>query len=522
MVSDVEDRQIVQEDELAVANSTANVEFPAEVPAEIPAKVPANVSANLSAKKPAHTNAKTAKQTGTEAGTAAGFHSAARTQKRSGAATGLIAADGGAPRPDALLGAGHDRISFDEYVDALEIERNAGSEGLSLYVHLPFCPSRCLTCDHQTSVSHDSRQIDRYLDAMEREVELITEHLGRGRLLQQLHLGGGTPNYLSELQLVRLLDIIDRHFSFDERTETSLEANAHRASQAQLTLLHGLGFRAINLELRDLDPTVQQALGRRQSLPVVRDVIESARQVGFDRVSADLVYGLPRQSTDTIRTTIEKLIGLDPDRISCYTFSRRPEFFQHQCAVEQNQMPSLGDKVAIFSRIVDGLQDAGYDWIGLDCFARPEDPITQAHKAGVLHRNWIGYTDKPGRSLVGLGSSATTDLSTICARNHMSIDEWRKSLEQGVLPVESGTRLTPAGRERRHALSDLMCNLQHGSPATFEPSDGEESATVLGNLAKDGYVEVSSNGIAITETGRYALHQLWGDASPSYRWGSLL
>jgi oxygen-independent coproporphyrinogen-3 oxidase len=425
-------------------------------------------------------------------------------------------------RPEHPLSAGYSNISADEYVEALSIERSDDSDALSLYVHLPFCPSRCLTCDHQTSVSHDGRQIDRYLDALEREVEMVTEPLGRGRRLQQLHLGGGTPNYLSDLQLVRLLDIIDRHFAIDDDTETSLEANAHRASQSQLSLLHGLGFRAINLELRDLDPDVQQALGRRQSLPVVRDVIESARQVGFERVSADLVYGLPRQSADSIRATVDKLIGLEPDRIACYTFSRRPEFFQHQCAVEKNQLPSLADKVAIFSRIVDGLQDAGYDWIGLDSFARPEDPIAQAHLAGNLRRNWIGYTDKPGRNLVGLGSSATTDLSTISVRNQASIEDWRNALEQGRLPIESGTRLTSVDRERRHALSDLMCNLQHGNPEQFEGIESDDCDTVLGSLARDGYVEVRSSGISITETGRYALHQLWGDASPSYRWGNLL
>ena len=428
----------------------------------------------------------------------------------------LLVSDG----PIRAGGAGLDtqQISFSDYANALEFERAADGGRLSLYVHLPFCPSRCLTCDHQTSVSHDGREIDRYLDAMEREIGLVTAHLGSGRTLQQLHLGGGTPNYLSDLQLVRLIDIIDRHFDIDDETETSLEANAHRASMAQLSLLHGLGFRAINLELRDLDAGVQEALGRRQSLPVVRDVIESARAVGFDRISADLVYGLPQQSVASIRSTIDKLIELNPDRISCYTYSRRPQLFQHQHAVDQGQLPSLADKVAIFSRIVDGLCEAGYEWIGLDCFARDDDPITRAHMAGTLHRNWIGYTASPGRSLVGLGSSATSDLSTICVRNQTSIDHWRSALERDELPVDKGTHLSEEQRERRRALSDLMCNLQHSS---LEPFDAAQDAT-LKKLQDEGFVEIDAGGVSVTETGRYALHQLWGDASPSYRWGSLL
>jgi len=420
--------------------------------------------------------------------------------------------------PEHPLSAAGREIEASDYADALRLARADVDNDLSLYVHLPFCPSRCLTCDHDTSVSHDNRQIDSYLDAIEREAELVTEHFGSGRRLQQLHLGGGTPNYLTELQLVRLLDIIERHFDIDGATETSLEANAHRASMAQLSLLHGLGFRSLNLELRDLDAHVQEALGRRQSLPVVRDVIETARSIGFERVSADLVYGLPRQTTDSIRETIDKLIGLEPDRIACYTYSRRPDSYQHQHAVDQAQMPSLADKVAIFSRIVDGLHGAGYDWVGLDCFARSDDPITRAHKAGSLHRNWIGYTDQPGRNLLGLGSSATTDLSTICVRNQSSIERWRGALESGQLPVERGTRLTAAQRQRRQVLSDLMCNL-HVSQNPFLDDDEDNT---LRCLEADGFVEISNEGVAITETGRYALHQLWGDASPSYRWAKLL
>ncbi|MDP5069418.1 MAG: radical SAM protein, partial [Congregibacter sp.] len=218
----------------------------------------------------------------------------------------IIKSGGMEPSDRKLFDSG---LSFDpsvtqnDYIAALEDEKHHSDESLSMYVHLPFCPSRCLTCDHQTSVSHDQKQIDRYLDALELEVQLITDHLGKGRHLQQLHLGGGTPNYLSEVQLVRLLDMLDSHFTINAQTESSLDANAQRASLSQLTLLHGLGFRTLNLELRDLDPTVQRALGRHQSLPVVRDVFENARHVGFDTVSTDLVYGLPMQTSASVQQT---------------------------------------------------------------------------------------------------------------------------------------------------------------------------------------------------------------------------
>ncbi len=376
------------------------------------------------------------------------------------------------------------RVSADDMLQVSD-----GTEGISVYVHLPFCPSRCLTCDHQTTVSHDHRQIDRYLDALEREIDLVAERLGSRRRLQQLHLGGGTPNYLTDIQLVRLVDAIDRRFVIDANTETSLEANAHRASFAQLNLLNGLGFRNLNLEIRDLDAGVQRTLGRHQSLAVVGDVVDSAREAGFESVSTDLVYGLPGQSAQSITRTVEQLLSLEPDRVSCYNYSRRPERFQHQRAVDERRLPSLADKISIFNRIVDSFCTGGYDWIGLDCFARPDDRIAKAHQAGTLHRNSIGYTSQPGRNVLGFGSSSVSDLATICVQNHPGIEDWKNSLERGELPVGSGEFLTPSLRARRHALSDLMCNLHLEDGSHLMATEDQAAAELLA-LRDDGLIAV--------------------------------
>ena len=220
----------------------------------------------------------------------------------------------------------------------------------------------------------------------------------------------------------------------------------------------------------------------------------------------------------TIRETIQKLLFLEPDRISCYSFSRRPERFQHQHAVDSKQMPSLADKLAIFSRIVDGLCGADYEWVGLDCFARSDDRITQAQQAGTLQRNWIGYTDRTGRSLLGFGSSAVSDLPTIHARNQLTIEQWQHSLQHGQLPVEHCETMTTDDRRRRNALSDLMCNLR-GDGTAFAVNDDGSRDSALQGLCENGLVELDGDRVSVTESGRYALHQLWGDASPSYRWG---
>jgi oxygen-independent coproporphyrinogen-3 oxidase len=399
------------------------------------------------------------------------------------------------------------------YIEALRAE-SASEDGLSLYVHLPFCPSRCLTCDHDTSVSHNPREIDRYIDAIEREAQLVTAHLGRRRL-QQLHLGGGTPNYLSDTQLVRLLDIIDRYFDIDDDTEASLDANAHRASYSQLSLLRGLGFSGLNLAIRDLDPGVQRALGRAQSLPVITDVIEAARDLGFTTVSTDLVYGLPEQTAGSIGDTLAQLLSLRPDHINCFAHQRRQNTFEHQRAVDATRLPSLADKIAIFSRIVDTLCDEGYRWVGLDCFASPDSEVIRAQESGHLQHNWIGYTAQPGRSVLGLGASSVSDLTTIRVRNLPTLEQWRSALEAGQLPVCDGEILSATARAQRNALSDLLCNLQSSE---LEPLLDIEGSANIRALVDEGLIEVTDGRVAVTETGRFALHQLWGDSSPSHRW----
>lgn len=410
-------------------------------------------------------------------------------------------------------------VSSGDYHSALQVERaEHGSEEISLYVHLPFCPSRCLTCDHHSSVTHDGREIDRYIDGLEREIQILSAEMGGRRTLQQLHLGGGTPNYLSETQLVRLVGIIEQNFTLTDRTDTSLDANAHRASYTQLGLLHGLGFRSINLEIRDLDPQVQEAVGRSQSLEVIRDVVDSARELGFERISTDLVYGLPRQSAGSIQRTLEQLLALNPDRISCFAHSRRQNTFEHQRAVDASLIPSLADKVAMFSRIVDTLSDQNYQWIGLDCFSRQDDPIALAQREGVLHRNWIGYTAHSGRSVVGVGNGAVSDLSSITIRNHPAIDRWRDALQLGELPVAEGELLSQRDREHRHALSDLMCNLQSNN---LHPLLGEKPSPAVQSMLDEGLLELDEGLMTVTQHGRFMLHRLWGDSSPAYRWDLL-
>ena len=409
-------------------------------------------------------------------------------------------------------------VTGDHYADALDAEGSCeGAPGaMSIYIHLPFCPSRCLSCDHNTTVTHETGEIDRYLDSLEREMGMVTGRIGRGRPLTQLHIGGGTPNYLTDPQLVRLAAIVENHFRIGPDTETSLDASPKRTSRAQLDLLQGLGFRRINFEVRDLDPGVQMAVGRSLSLPILQDVFDNARAAGFETLSTDLVYGLPGQTLDSIRRTLRQLVELEPDRVACFSYSRRPASFQHQRAIDAGSIPSLADKMAMFNAVVEAMQAADYTWIGLDCFVRREDALSSAQLQRRLHRNWIGYTLHESRELLGFGTNAVSELKNLCVQNQLLIPNWKDAIRGGSLPVRGGMRLSDTDRERRNAMIDLMCNMELQDYAALTDASGE--SPTLAHLQRDGLVDISADRVAVTSHGRYMLHQIWGDSSPGHRW----
>lgn len=411
------------------------------------------------------------------------------------------------------------RISADDYASALDAAGHSQSaaEGVSVYIHLPFCPSRCLSCDRNTTVTHDAADIDHYLAALDQEMTLVTARLGNRRPLLQLHLGGGTPNYLSDPQLIRLMSIVERHFRVTSTTETALEASPKRTSRAQLELLAGLGFRRINFEVRDVDPAVQKALGRSHSLPVLHDVFDNARAAGFESVSMDLVYGLPTQTAASMESTLRGVLGLDPDRVMCLAYSRRPDIFHHQRSMDATTMPSLGDKMAMFNEVVNVLQGAGYAWIGLDCFAHEGDPLAIAQANHQLHRNQIGYTLHQYGTIVGFGTSAISELPGMAVQNETDLADWYTALWSDRLPVSNGVHLSNSDIDQRRALNDLMCNMEL-SQYSAHLFDDESGA--LARLQREGLIERHEDRIAVSEHGRFALHQRWGDSSPTFRWAS--
>lgn len=405
-------------------------------------------------------------------------------------------------------------VNHSDYARILS-QRGESTERIAIHIRLPFCPSRCLSCDHHTTVEHRREPIDQYLEALEHEIALVTDRIGSRHPLAQLHLGGGSPNYLSETQLVRLMEIVEKHFSIDSRTRASLEANPRHCGPSQLQLLNGLGFGSISLQVRDLDPRVQAAIGRTLSPAMLQDVVDNARGAGIGTVGLDLVYGLPAQTPDGMRRTLDHVLAMRPDRLLCHAFSRRPGIFKHQAALAEGDLPSIADKVAMFNSLSETLVGAGYHWVGLDAFALEGDELARASAERTLHHNWIGYTGEVTEDLFGFGADAVSELAEATLQNHVHSEDWSASIGRGELPVASGVALPEEARRRQRALSELLCNLElRGCDALLGSSDDPGP---LADLAQEGVVCVQDGVACITPAGRVMLHQRIADASPHFR-----
>ncbi|MEM1403337.1 MAG: coproporphyrinogen III oxidase [Pseudomonadota bacterium] len=398
-----------------------------------------------------------------------------------------------------------EECSAEDYADALTIN-DCEEEAVSIYVRLPLHEQFGDVCQDGGGLGHDSRQIDRYLDALCKELELVSRKLSRKPLLQQLHLGGGAPNCLSEIQLARLFDHLDSHFSITDDTEASVDATVYRASLTQLSLLKGFGFQGLNIDLSGVDRPTFDGLGQYQSLAVVGDVVRNARGLGFDTLTVSLRYGAPHHDIAGMASLAARVLALEPDRIYCGSVKTAGD--STGLAAPR---ASLADRVAMFNQILERFDNAGYNWVGLDCFARPDDVISAAQDKGALRRNWIGYTDKPGRTMLGFGSAARTDLPNLSLQNHYSVNAWQTELEQENLPVSAGKRLSGAQRARRNALSDLMCNMRinDADGLVLGSQAGEQS---LESLLEFGVISLSGSTLAVTDEGRLALQQIWATA----------
>ena len=384
---------------------------------------------------------------------------------------------------------------------------------LALNVHLPFCPSRCLSCDRIAVVQHQPNELEHYVANLALELARAAVLLGARRTLARVHFGGGSPNHLSELALATVFSHISEHFEVDDSTQFSMELNPRRTSRAQLNFLKGLGVEHIKLEVRDVDANVQREIGRIHSLELLEDVISIAQGVNFGSISMDYLIGLPGQTADSCEQSIEAILSLGPDWLVCLPFHRRESLFPHQIAVDSQQLPSLADRMVMFNQVQTDLTEAGYESVGLNVFAKPDHELAVAQREGTLALNVLGYGAAADLAVIGIGLGALGELPGLVLQNETRLSAWHQQVESGVLSAAAAVRSDDNEVPQRKVMRSLMCRQ---SIAVDSLTETQREKWLL-PLTGQGYAKEEAGAYRLTELGLTMLPHVWTDSSPAFR-----
>jgi oxygen-independent coproporphyrinogen-3 oxidase len=402
-----------------------------------------------------------------------------------------------------------------DYIQALE-QRRAGSMALplSLYVHIPFCESVCYYCACNKVITKHHEKASEYLRYLAREVELQVDHFGRGHSVSQLHLGGGTPTFLSDNELEDLMAMIRRNFVLAPGGEYSVEVDPRTVTPDRLRTLHRLGFNRLSFGVQDFDPAVQKAVHRIQPVDQVFSLVAAARDIGFESLNVDLIYGLPLQTPESFARTLAQVGELRPDRIALYAYAHLPARFKPQRRIVSAELPSAADKLAMLSASLDAFHDQGYVYVGMDHFALPEDALAVAKRQGRLHRNFQGYSTHPDCDLIALGVSAIGRIGATYSQNAKTLEDYYDALDQGRLPIVRGLAVGRDDLVRRAVIMALMCqgevdfeSIELGHLIDFR-SYFKRELEVLSDLQSHGLVTVDESGIRVTSAGWYLVRAI--------------
>lgn len=406
----------------------------------------------------------------------------------------------------------------DRFVEAFDAQALQGalakraiggvSRPLSLYFHIPFCNTICYYCACNKIITKDHGRSVRYLKYLDKEIGLQAEHLGGSRQVTQLHLGGGTPTFLSHDEMRYLMDSVRSRFTLIPNGEYSIEVDPRKVDFATVKMLADLGFNRMSVGVQDFNPEVQVAVNRVQSIDETRLVMEAARDTGFRSISMDLIYGLPKQNVISFNRTLEQVLDLSPDRISLYSYAHLPGLFKPQRRITEGELPGADAKLQILQLAIRRLTEAGYVYIGMDHFAKPDDELSVAQRQGRLHRNFQGYSTQAECDLLAFGVSAIGKIGSVYTQNVKTLDEYYDVLDRDELPVLRGVELTADDLLRRSIIQSLMCNFEL-SMAAIEIAHlvdfREYFASELEDLramASAGLVKIDDEWISVEPAGR--------------------
>lgn len=405
----------------------------------------------------------------------------------------------------------HAAFAEDDYRAAAERSNRAESpKPLSVYVHIPFCKSLCYYCACNKIITHNTERAAEYLEWLKQEIRVQAALFDASRRMTQLHLGGGTPTYLSNAQLGELMAALDAafHFAPPAAREFSLEVDPRTLTPEQIHELRTLGFNRLSFGVQDFDADVQKAVNRIQSEEQVVALVQAAREAGFQSVSVDLIYGLPLQTVASFDVTLDKIIALRPDRIAAYSYAHLPELFKAQRLIRPEDMPPPERKLELLELTIRRLSAAGYVYIGMDHFALPEDELSLARENGTLQRNFQGYSTHADCDMIGLGITSIGKVGDSYSQNVKETAQYQHRLEAGRLPVMRGYRLNDDDRLRREVINALMC---HGRIdfAAIERAHGiafrdyfAEALDELAEMDADGLLAIGEGEIEVLPAGR--------------------
>lgn len=374
-------------------------------------------------------------------------------------------------------------------------------QGVSLYLHLPYCESLCTYCGCTTRITVNHEVESPYIEALLKEWRMYVDTLGEAPLIQEIHLGGGTPTFFSPVNLKKLIQGITALRQLSDTAELSFEAHPNNTSATHLKTLYKLGFRRLSLGIQDFDPKVQRTINRIQSYEQVKQVTEFARQIGYNSINYDLIFGLPHQTLASVRSTIEQTVNLRPDRIAFYSYAHVPWMKPAQKSFEEH-LPTDEIKRKLYEVGKQLLEGSGYREIGMDHFALPSDDLYQASQNYYLHRNFMGYTTQATKLLIGLGASAISDTWTAFGQNTKTVEGYLQSISENQFPISRGHILTKEDLLLREHILDLMCQ---GRTCWDEQLNDNRLLNIaqerLEPMEEDGLVRLGKGSIRVTSLG---------------------
>jgi len=406
-----------------------------------------------------------------------------------------------------------DEFSEADYRRQVSESQASDSEApLSLYFHLPFCNTVCFYCACNKIVTKHKERAAPYLSRLHQEIAMQAKLFDEKRIVTQLHWGGGTPTFISDEEMQQLMAETGKHFHLldDDSGEYSIEIDPREVGDKTISLLRSIGFNRASLGVQDFDATVQKAVNRIQPEEITFSVLKDLRQQGFRSINLDLIYGLPFQSVKTFSETLEKVIAIDPDRLSVFNYAHLPTLFKPQRRINETDLPSAEEKLEILQLTIETLADSGYRYIGMDHFAKPDDELAIAQDKGGLYRNFQGYSTHADCDLIAMGVTAIGKVGDCYSQNVRTLDEYEQALEAGQLPILRGYVLNDDDKIRRHVITQLMCHFCLDFTqleVTFNLYFADEVTTLI-EMESDGLLKLEEKQLIVLPAGRLLIRNI--------------